>query len=222
MRQFVAPTEEFIKQTRTVLSSDAAAGSNVALTIPSNAGFADKTYLVIGWEGSETAELCQVNAAVTPGTSIQIGTLTRAHKAGEPITVYRYNQRKFYGSLTAGGSYTELTTYGSPTTIQVNNPQGTTFEYSGGEGYLYFKSTYWNSANSEESSIGESDEVASDQTSRYCTLYAIKVQAGLTKNPYITDDIIENYRKRAIDRSFLGLEQARVPVDRLVDATRPR
>jgi hypothetical protein len=32
---------------------------------------------------------------------------------------------------------------------------------------------------------------------RYCSLYAIKTQAGLTNNPYITDGLVEVYRKRA-------------------------
>lgn len=197
MRQFVAPTEDFIKLSRAVLDADATAGSNVTLTLVNNTGIAENSYIVIGWEGSETAEICLVNQAVTPGTNVRVATLARAHKSGEPITVYRYNKRKFYGSTTETGSYTELTAYGSPSEIHVNNPQGTLFEYSGGEGYVYFKATYYNSTTSEETNIADSDPVSSDQTSRYTTLYNIKLQAGLTKNPYITDDVVETFRKRA-------------------------
>ena len=43
----------------------------------------------------------------------------------------------------------------------------------------------------------ESNAVLGDESARYCSIYAIKKQAGLTKNPYITDGVVETYRKRA-------------------------
>src|SRR4051794_9405442 len=92
-------------------------------------------------------------------TNVRVGTLKFAHKAGEPVVKYRYNQRRFYGSLTATGSYSELTTSGSPIAIQVDDPQGTTLEYTGDEGYAYFKATYWNSATSEETDDDDADAV---------------------------------------------------------------
>lgn len=157
----------------------------------------DETYIVIGTEGSEKAELQQINQAVTPGTSVRVATLRFAHKAGEPVTVYRYNQRKFYGSLTANGSYTELTADGSPRNIGVDDPQGTLFEYTGTENYLYFKSTYFNSAESIETDLNDSEAVPSDQTTRYASLYGIRKMAGLTNNPFITDERIEQKRAQA-------------------------
>src|SRR5690606_2298954 len=100
MKQLLAPTEDFIKLERTELASDVSAGSNVTLALQNNDGMADNTYIVIGVEGSEKAELQQINAAVSPGANVQVATLKFAHKAGEPVVVYRYNKRKFYGSLT--------------------------------------------------------------------------------------------------------------------------
>jgi hypothetical protein len=70
-------------------------------------------------------------------------------------------------------------------------------EYVGGEGYLFFKATYFNSTTSEESNITDANAVLADESTRYCSIYAIKKQAGLTNNPYITDGFIENLRKRA-------------------------
>lgn len=197
MRTLLAPTEDFIKLEHTVLDADVSAGSNVALTVLNNDKLAQNEFIVIGHEGSESAELCQINASVTPGTAIQVATLLRSHKKGEPITKYRYNKRKFYGSTTETGTYTELTSYGSPVTIQVDDPQGTFLEYTGVEGYLYFKSTYYNSQDSAETDQSDSEAVQGDQSSRYCSIYAIRLQAGLTNNPYITDGQIEVYRKRA-------------------------
>ena len=197
MRTLLATTEDFIKLEHTVLDADVSAGSNVSLTVLNNDKLAQNEFIVIGHGGSEAAELCQINASVTPGTTVQVGTLVRSHKKGEPVTKYRYNKRKFYGSTTESGSYTELTSYGSPVTIQVDDPQGTFLEYTGTEGYTYFKATYFNSQDSSETDLADSEAVPGDQSSRYCSIYAIRLQAGLTNNPYITDGQIEVYRKRA-------------------------
>jgi len=138
MRTLLAPTEDFIKLERSTLNADATAGSSVSLTLKSNDGFSDNDYVVIGHEGSELAELQQINAAVSGVTAIQVATLKFNHKAGEPITFYRYNQRKFYGATSATGTYTELTGDGSPKDIQVDDPQGTILEYTG-SAYTHFK-----------------------------------------------------------------------------------
>ncbi len=197
MKVLIAPTEDFIKIERSTLNADATAGSNITLTLINNNGLSNNDFIVIGREGSDEAELCQINASVTVGTDVRVATLVRNHKKGETITKYRYNKRKFYGALTETGSYTELTADGSPVTIQVDDPQGTMLEYTGVQGYLFFKATYYNSTDLTETAITESDAVAGDQDSRYTTLYAIRVQAGLTNNPYINDSRIERKRVQA-------------------------
>ena len=197
MRTLLATTEPFIKLERTTLSEDLVAGTDVTVTVLNNDNLNENDYIVIGFEGSESAELVQINAPVSPGTTLQVGTLILSHKKGEPIVKYRYNKRKFYGSTTESGTYTELTAYGSPALIQVDDPQGTFLEYTGVEGYEYFKSTYFNSQTTTETDTADSEAVAGDQSTRYCSLFAIRFQAGLTNNPYILDGQIEVYRKRA-------------------------
>ncbi len=197
MKTLIAPTEDFIKVERTKLDADVSAGSDVALTLLNNDHFSQNDFIVIGQEGSEKAELQQINAAVVAGTAIQVATLLFAHKKGETITKYRYNQRKFYGATSETGTYTELTADGSPVTIQVDDPQGTIIEYTGIEGYTYFKSTYYNSQDSTETATDDSEAVLADESKRYTSLYAIRVQAGLTNNPYINDGRIERKRKQA-------------------------
>jgi phage gp36-like protein len=195
MKVLLAPTEDFIKRERTALSAAAAAGSSVTIAVVNGANFSINDYVVIGQEGSLVAEMQQVTAVTA--TSITVATLSLAHDVDEPVTQYRYNNRKFYGSVTSTGSYTELTAYGSPAQIDVNNPQGTYLEYTGTEGYLYFKSTYWNTTTTTETDINDATAVLADESTRYTSLYAIRVQAGLTENPYIDDGQIEIYRKRA-------------------------
>lgn len=197
MKTLIAPTEDFIKLERSALDVDAAAGSSVTLTLLNNDGLSLNDFIVIGREGSEKAELQQINAAVVAGTDVQVATLKFAHKKGEPITLYRYNQRKFYGSLTATGTYVELTADGSPKDIQVDDPQGTLLEYTGSEGYIFFKATYYNSQSTDETATDDSEAVEADESKRYTSIYAIRVQAGLTQNPYINDSRIERKRKQA-------------------------
>lgn len=195
MKILIAPTEDFIKKEKDTLTSDATAGSSVVLNVESGINFAVNNFIIVGTEGKETAEICQISA-VTANT-ITVATLALGHKANEPITGIRYNKRKFYGSLTETGTYTELTADGSPLLLMINNPQGTTIEYTGGEGYLYFKSTYYNSQTSTESNIDDATAVYGNDALHYCSLYAIRVQAGLTNNPYITDGRLEEKRIQA-------------------------
>lgn len=196
MRTLLAPTEDLIKLERSRLEADATAGSNVSLTIGNNDGFIDADYIVVGYEGNELCEMCKINQAVTAGQVVRVATLKFNHKANEPITKYRFNQRKFYGSATSGGVYTELTSEGSPKDIQVDDPQGTYIEYTGDD-YFFFKSTYYNSTSFVETDIDDSEAVDADESKRYASLYAIRKHAGLAGNPFYSDARIETKRKQA-------------------------
>ena len=196
MRNLSAVTEDFVKLERSTLTAAATAGSNVSLTLENNDGFTNLDYVVIGHEGSELAELQQINQAVTAGTSIRVATLKFNHAAGEPVTRYRYNQRKFYGCATETGTYVELTSEGSPKAIQVDDPQGTLLEYTGST-YLYFKATYYNSQAAEETDIDDASATSGDETTRYASLWNIRKHAGLAGNPFYSDLRIETKRKQA-------------------------
>lgn len=197
MRQLIAPTEDFIRVEMGRLAADATAGSSVSLTLENNNGFAQNDYIVIGYEGSELAELEQINAAVSGATAVQVATLKFNHKKGEPVVKYLFNKRKFYGSTSIDGSYSELTADGSPKDIQVDDPMGTLLEYTGVEGYEYFKATYYNSQTTTETDADDSDAVAGDQSGRYCTIWGIRKHAGLAGNPFYPDGRIEDKRKQA-------------------------
>lgn len=197
MQYLFAPTEEFIKQERTTLNADATAGTGVSLTLKSNDGFSENDFIVIGYEGSELAELQQINAAVSGNTTVQVATLKFNHSKDEPVTLYRYNKRKFYGATSATGTFYELTADGSPKDIQVDDPQGTSIEYTGVEGYTYFKATYYNSQDTTETDTADAEAVLADESKRYCTIYAIRKMAGLQGNPFYSDVRIETKRKQA-------------------------
>lgn len=196
MKVLVAPTEDFIKREHGRLDASAAPGSNVVLTLLSNEGLAIGNHIAIGHEGSETAELQRITA-VTGSTQVTVATLKFYHGSEEPITYYRYNQRKFYGSVTVDGTFNHLAASGSPKDIQVDDPQGTILEYAGVDGYVYFKATYYNSQTLEETDIADAVATLADDSKRYTSIEAIKKQAGLSRNPYINDADVEVYRKRA-------------------------
>lgn len=196
MKTLLAITDPFIKIETGHLAADAAAGSNVALTLINNDNLNSNDFIVVGWEGNELAELCQINQAVTPGTSVRVATLKFNHVAGEPFTKYRYNQRKFYGATAIGGTYAELTAYGSPKTIQVDDPQGTLLEYTDAT-YTYFKATYFNSTTNEETDPADATATAGDESLRYASLYNIRKHAGLVGNPNYSDLRLETKRAQA-------------------------
>lgn len=197
MRVLFAPTEDHIKLERTKLAADVSAGSNVTLVLENNNGMADGTYICIGMEGSELAELQVINQAVTGATDVRVATLSFPHKAGEVVTVFRYNKRRFYGATTEDGVYNHLTDDGSPVQIQVDDPQGTRLEYTGVQGYVYFKATYYNSTTTTETDIDDSEAVYADSALRYASLYGIRKKGGFTNNPYLTDGRIEDKRRQA-------------------------
>jgi phage gp36-like protein len=128
--------------------------------------------------------------------SITVATLKFNHVKDEPFTLYRFNKRKFYGATSQTGSFTELTSDGSPKDISVDDPQGTLFEYSGSE-LTYFKATYFNSETSEETDIADSDAVLADESTRYASIWAIRKHAGLAGNPLYSDVRLEMKRKQA-------------------------
>jgi phage gp36-like protein len=196
MRSLFAPTEPSIKAERTRLAADAAAGTNVTLTLENADGLAADYFIAIGQEGSELAELQQINQAVASDTSVRVASLKFNHQKGEPVTVYRYNQRKFYGSTSADGVYVELTADGSPKDIQVDDPQGTVLEYTG-DTATHFKATYYNSETNEETALGDSQASAADESARYASLWAIRKHAGLAGNPLYSDFRLEMKRKQA-------------------------
>jgi phage gp36-like protein len=193
----IAPNErDILAREHTELASDASAGSSVALTVDNNDNFSANDYVVIGQEGSEKAELQQVSSVAGNGT-ITVGTLKFDHLAGTPITKYRYNQRKFYGATSKTGTYTELTSDGSPVDIQVDDPQGTILEYTGAEGFTHFKATYYNETTDDETDEDDADPTEADESLRYTSIYKIRKHAGITDNPYLTDGYVEIKRKQA-------------------------
>lgn len=74
---------------------------------------------------------------------------------------------------------------------------GTRLEYTGIEGYIYFKSTYYNTETAEETDTSDSEAVLANEALRYASIYAIRKHAGLAGNPRYSDARLETKRKQA-------------------------
>lgn len=199
MKVFKFPTEEdLIGMEQTELTAAATAGSSVTLALKSNHGLTDNDFVMIKRVGDDQAHIAQLNATVSGNTDIQIDTLRYDLAIGDIIRKITHNQRKFYGCATEDGTYVHISADDSPKTIEVDNLDGTLFEYTGDEGYLYFKSTYFNSQSpTKETDIDDAVSVLGGESDRYCSIYDIKAEAGLIDNPYISGVRLENLRVRA-------------------------
>ena len=170
--------------------------SQTELTVKNSQGFSTNDYIILGIIGSETAEVRQISS--TTATSITISVATSfLHEKNAPIQLLRFNQRKFYRSTTEDGTYLELTTEGSPVDIQVDKPEGTSFEDSTGTSTSFYKVTYYNSHSSLESAIADSVATKASDAEHYTSIYKIKDEAGFKNNSYIGSDLVDRYRTEA-------------------------
>lgn len=190
MRILTAPIESFIKSDSSLIAADVAAGSSKEVTVDNGGNFATNDYAILGVDGQETTEIAKITG-VTDNV-LTFGTLKLAHKASDPVVKVSFNQRKLYGCATETGTFVYIETKD----IEVDNPQGTQFEYTGST-YLYFKCTYYNSTTVTETAIADAVAVLGGESDRYAAIYDIKKQAGLVDNPYISEATIETKRKQA-------------------------
>jgi len=196
MKQFNASTESFIESEKTKIATDISSGTDVSIAVDNSGGFSENDFLIIGNKGNDKAEVCQINASISSNTSFQVATLKFNHDEDEPIVKIRFNQRKLYGCETKDGSYSVVTTgTSSPKELEVDNPQGTYFEYTGTT-YSYFKCTYYNSETSDETNLSDSVTVHAVTSATYCSVSDIRIKAGLTNNSYVSDGRISDERTK--------------------------
>lgn len=188
MKTFICPLENFIKSEKTEITSDASTGT-VAVAVKNTNGIVVDDFCIVGIEGDDQTEIAQV-VSVVENETITFSNLRFAHKSGTLITKIRYNQRKLYGCATKTGTFVAI---GSATGIEVDNPRGTYFEYTGTT-YVYFKATYYNSETAEESDIDDAKAIQAGIANHYCSVYDIREEAGFLENPYISDGMINARR----------------------------
>lgn len=92
--------------TRTQLASQIAA-AGTTMTVVDNTNFADNDWFIVGSVGDAKTEECDVNGAVTKGTSMTVTNyLSFAHEINAPVTKIYERGIAIYGAATDGGTGT--------------------------------------------------------------------------------------------------------------------
>lgn len=196
MITLIAPLEQSVLTEISSFGADEAAGQTT-LTIKNSQSFAANDYIILGRLGSETAEVRQISS-ITDATTIVISAATSfLHKEEEPIVMMLFNKRKFYRSSTQTGTYSHLSSEGSPAVIEVDQPDGTHFEDSTGSTGNWYKATYYNSTTGVETSIDDATATQAGNAESYTSIYKIRSEAGFTGNDFISSEDIGRYRDEA-------------------------
>lgn len=197
MQILLAPTENAVLGEKTSFSAEEAISQTI-LSVKNAEGFSANDYIILGKLRSETAEMRLISEVSVDLTTITISTATKfVHYEDEEITLVRYNQRKFYRSTSETGTYTHLSTEGSPVDIEVDRPEGTEFEDSTGTTTSWYKATYFNSTTATETSLLDALAVKAGDAEHYTSIYRIKKEAGFENNSYIGSDTVSEYREEA-------------------------
>jgi hypothetical protein len=158
--------------------------------------------LLVGNPGAEGSEVLAVSAVNSDQVGVTVGATKLKHLQNEPVAKLYGNQAKIYrapnttGLEPADGSFTLLATV----TLEPDQPSTTYVDATGGDGYWY-KYTYFNSQNSNETDKTQSIAARGegDSSGNYCTVDEVRGQAGFKNARYITDDLIDEKRKAAQD-----------------------
>ncbi len=195
MQILVSPIEDTVLAEETTFFADEAVGQTDITTVNSE-GFVSGDFVILGKNGSETAEIKRIFSISGNVFTLSSATLF-AHLKDDEIRKIRYNQRKFYRSMSKTGTYTHLSSEGSPVNIQVDNPEGTEFEDSTGSSTSWYKATYYNTYTGVESDPADSIPAQAGDSEHYTSIYKIKSESGFIDNAFISSEDIERYREEA-------------------------
>ena len=160
-----APIYPFIREEEESDISTAIAIGGTTLVIDNTQGFNANDYIVLGTIGTEAAEIVQI-ATVDSNIQLTIGATKFSHAVNDKLRRTPFDKVKFYQSDSADGSYT---IDGSAEDMQVDNVDentGHSTTLSSGRD-KYWKATYFNSTNSDETDLEDSEAVLG-ATVLYC------------------------------------------------------
>jgi hypothetical protein len=184
-------------QERTVLDADVAAGGS-SLTVQNNNNLAAAAFAIVGDLGREQSE-SRVISTPAGSTTLGIDALQFAHKRFELVTGIFGNQIQLYrspnvdGTVPADGAFASL---GSPVLIDVDQLYTDVTDATGDSNYWY-KYTYRNSTSGAQSNLADSVAARGGGFGHYCSIDAIRKEAGFGNNPNITDNMISERRDGA-------------------------
>lgn len=161
------------------------------------AGFANNLFVLAGRPGEESTELGRITGL--SGNDVVINAALRyGHLKYAELMVLAANQLRIYraanvnGTVPADGSFSVLAT------VDIAADSLTTFyNDAGGSNAFWYKYTYFNSVTSSEGSLADSVAVRGGASTYYTSLYAVRREAGVLNNFFISDVDVFTYRSRA-------------------------
>ena len=190
-----AQNYDYSQQQISNLASTLTAGS-VAMVVLNTEGITAGDYILIHPK-NEIAEIVQVQN-IDSNTSITLNTPCKfEHPTG--IAIYRltYNQIKLYESTTFDGTYTEIT--GSPIEMEYSTTH-TNFYYISGSSSSFYKRTFYNPLNGQESDIALSQYWQNNDEELYVTPEELRVWLQFNENDYPSNDDMAMLIKIAQDK----------------------
>lgn len=183
---------------KTRLAGDTVVGAT-SLTVQNNNGIVPNLFLLIGLEGAEKSEIRAVSAA-TGATLITTLALSFEHFYNDPVTVLFGNQIKVYRAPNVDGNKPADNAFLYLATVDIEADQGTTtYTDPSGSSAWWYKSTYFNSLLTLETSLADTIAVRGGGFGNYVSIDAIRQEAGFKNNVNVTDSLIDEKRQTAQD-----------------------
>lgn len=181
------------------LASEVAAGAT-ALPLVNAQGVAADDFLYIGRLGQEKVEKRQ--AGVITGNSVAVTALDYAHPQYGPVLAVLGDQIQLYRAANIDGTPpadSDFSSNGSPVSIDPDNVD-TQLSDSNGSSAFWYKWVYYNSDSAAEvTTLAQVNAVRGAEWGNYTTVAAIRVEARIQNNPYISDKFVSAKRAQAQD-----------------------
>lgn len=186
-----------IRETTKLNADVAVADTNLTISFSDDIEAGD--FLYLSRLGSESGEVVTV-ASIIDADSITASAATKPHGRFEDATVLFGDQIKIYRAINVDSSQPadDTFTFLDTANIDYDQPTTTYVDDTGGSGFWY-KYIYRNSSSGEETLLTDSSAARGGGVGNYCSIQAIREEAGFQNNRYITDNQINNERQAAQD-----------------------
>jgi len=175
----------------TKLTADVSSGTTI--TVDSVNGFSVNDYVIVGTEGTDSAELKKISSISGLVMTLD-SAIAHSHLADEPVTKTLYNQIKIYRAESASASYSLLATVDVDVS---NHNKETIYVDDTGSGSKYYKSTYYNSTTGIASDY--SSALKGSGLFAYISLAEFRLRTGITGSD-IPDSELTTFLNRAANK----------------------
>lgn len=195
-----------------ILTADTAIGIT-SIPVVNSEGVSADDFIVLGNLGSEYSEKVQAaHTGFAPDRShvVIVAATLAAHDEFDPLWILAGDKIKIWRAPNVDGTPPADGTFTLLTTIDVNYDEtSTAYEDAAGSNAYWYKVTYLNSTTNAETSLADSPIlIRGGDYGVYTTISAIRREAGLWNNEFITDSTIDAARYRAqyeIDGALQGM-----------------